>query len=46
MKERQMNRRGFLLSALASTLAAQTGGSTLVVEVSYAGSGINQGRKK
>jgi hypothetical protein len=34
-----MNRRGFVFSALASVLAAQNAGSTLVVEVSYTGSG-------
>ena len=34
-----MNRRGFVFSVLAATLAAQTSGSTLEVEVNYTGSG-------
>lgn len=34
-----MKRRNFLLTALASTLAAQTDGPKLVVQVTYTGSG-------
>jgi hypothetical protein len=41
-----MKRRNFLLTALASTLAAQTDGLTLTVEVTYDGAGTVDGSHK